>query len=240
MTRRQITYAASALLAIAISGCAATQTWDGDPFPTTPVAAQHYEAATQHLAMRRYELAAEEFSRSIELEPTALIPHVRLGLARFGEGQFREAAASFQYACEEVGGPGTYQGGPFCVLQATALMRGNEVDQQQARQLLEEWSASNVMMVGSTAVYSGSGRLPGWWKEMAKYLLGDVSEQDIMDVNHDDVGYFAHLFVGLDNARRGNSVEADSCLREVVRHIGAGTWRCDLAKIELRRIEEAG
>jgi tetratricopeptide (TPR) repeat protein len=238
--KRHTIYAASALLALAIAGCATTAEYVGPTFPLTPAAEDHYTTGNECLAQGRYELAAEEFQQSVDLEPAALLSHVRLGLALFGDGRFGEAAGSFQHACEMTGGPGTWGSASFCVLQAASLMRGSDIEQEQARQLLKAWSSPGIAMVGSSAISTGSGSLPGGWKKLAGYLLGKVSEDDILGFDHAEAGYFTYLFVGLDNARRGNHEEADACLRTVLANVHSDGWRYDLAKIELRRMASEG
>ncbi len=224
---------AMAMFLTCLAGCATVQ--GPPPFPENPQAAEHYNLGNAHLRAGHYELAVAEFQDSLAIESEPYICHVRLGLALYGQGHFIDAADQFRHACESWGGPGS--AGPLCTLQAITLQRAGETD--AARRLLEVWTGADVAYVGGAGQWAStaSGRLPsGWWKKLGKYLLGEMSEEKVLDVGHADVGYFSYLFVGIENVISGDLDKAQMLFGRVLENVAVGTWRHDLAVIELRSL----
>lgn len=222
-------------VALATAGCAITpnvQYW-----PETPAAKEEYLTGRGLLETAEYDLAASAFAKSIELEETAILSHLRLGIAWYGAGRFDDAAACFGQACQMFGGPDSGDGGAgMCVLQASSLIRAGRVDEAHAK--LEAWSKPSITMVGTRAINTSAGTLPSkWWREMAGYLMGEVSESDVLDVRHEKVGYFSYLIVGLHNSAQGERETAVDYLEQVLPNVTQNGWRHDLAIVELRRIE---
>jgi serine/threonine-protein kinase len=67
-------------------------------------AAEFYERGTYNFSVRKYDEAARDFRRAVELQPTFPSAHNRLGRALMLSGQFDAAADSFRRAVAQRGG----------------------------------------------------------------------------------------------------------------------------------------
>ncbi len=88
-------------MAIAVSVCGCADLPRPAAPPTDPQATTHYNAGTDYLRTRKYDLAIRELERSIAIEPTSSFSHLSLGVAHYFQGcDYGRAVATLQRATE--------------------------------------------------------------------------------------------------------------------------------------------
>ncbi len=217
-----------------LSGCG-TLGPKAPAYPRTEKAQFHYRAGNLAMKQGRYEVAINEFKRSISLETASFMPHAWLATAYFTNQNFAEAALEFQNVTGIVGG--VEFGGPFPIMQALSLMRSG--DTVKAQELLRYWSTPSIMMTGlGTAYYTGSGKPQGIWKVAAAYLLGGVTEDKYLRKAPQEDLTFPYLIIGINNIVKNNFSKARGILSRQLVISGEGRWSHAIAKAELEWLNQ--
>ena len=203
-------------------------------YPTNAAAKNHYLLGDNYLKSGEYEKAAQEFRRTIEIERAPVLPHARLATAYYAQQKYLDAAASFNRATELVGGPSNAVELP--IMQVLSLMRGGKT--AEAEKLLKEWTGPAIVAppIGG-AYYVGAGKLAGFAKTTARYLLGDISEDNYLEKAPEGNLSFPYLFVGIKNVVDKNNQVAHEYLSKALDLSVPGTWRRVIAKEELRLLQ---
>ena len=218
------------LVALVVAGCATTPP---PQFPTEPTARRHYVAGERFLEAQRYEMAAAEFEQSLEFESGAYITHAKLAVAYFGQQRFADAARQFEATGRLWGGPSSEPW--WAILQAVSLQRAGNND--EAERLLRHWTGPGV--VGTALGFYTAGQpLPGDWKLLARYLLGDVDEDSVLAELPITLLSSAYVIFGISNAARGDTERAGEflCLADSVLRNRSG-YSVALVRAEMRNLE---
>lgn len=221
------------ILVVFISGCATTQK-EVPVYPQNPDARKHYDLGNKQLQAGRYEEAIKSFEQSIQIEPIPFLSHANLATAFYVSRRFDSAASEYSKALELWGG--TEKAPPFAIMQALSLMRSGKTE--AAEKLLRAWTRSSIRTDASGAVWYSGGGLSGWWKIAAEYLLGDVSEEKIVGETGEVDKSFAYLFVGINNAIRGNVDQSKKYFLLTMEATVPGQWRHTLAEAEIKYIDK--
>lgn len=225
--------ASTLITAFVLSGCAGFT--PPPPFPTDPNAQNHYDAGERFLEAQRYDMAAAEFEKSLEFESVAYITHSKLAVAYFVQQKFADAARQFEATYWLWGGPGS--GAAWAIMQAVSLQRAG--NQDEAETLLRQWTASGVVCA-PTGCYTAGDPLRGPVKLLARYLLGAVDENSVLNQTPADSLPFSYLVIGISNATKGDTERA----KEFLQLFAATTttpksgWTFALARAEMRNLEE--
>ena len=225
--------ASTLITAFVISGCAGFT--PPPPFPTDPNARNHYDAGDRFLEAQSYEMAAAEYEKSLEFETVAYITHSKLAVAYFGQQKFVDAARQFEASYQLWGGPSS--GPAWAIMQAVSLQRAG--NQDEAETLLRSWTAPGVVCP-PTGCYTAGDPLRGPVKLLARYLLGAVDENSVLDQATSDYLPFSYLVIGISNATKGDTERA----KEFLQLFAATTttpksgWTFALARAEMRNLEE--
>ena len=225
--------ASTLITAFVISGCAGFT--PPPPFPTDPNARNHYDAGDRFLEAQSYEMAAAEYEKSLEFETVAYITHSKLAVAYFGQQKFVDAARQFEASYQLWGGPSS--GPAWAIMQAVSLQRAG--NQDEAETLLRSWTAPGVVCP-PTGCYTAGDPLRGPVKLLARYLLGAVDENSVLDQTPADYLPFSYLVIGISNATKGDTERA----KEFLQLFAATTttpksgWTFALARAEMRNLEE--
>ena len=214
-----------------LSGCATKST--PPAFPHGSEAKKYYASGAEYLLAGRYEKAAIVLNKSLQLEPEPYSTRVRLGIAYYASEKYSKAVRAFEALYISMGGPSEAAG--FAILYALTLRKAGRVE--RAEQLLKEWSSPDIQSAGTTWINVESGKLPGWSKLLAKYFLGDVTAQDVLNEAPEDLTSYAILFIGMENNYRGNTEAAKQHYQAVLDAVGRDSWRFALATVEMRRID---
>ncbi len=223
------------ILAVSIPGHAATQK-EVPAYPHNPDAKKHYDFGDKQLRAGRYDEAIKSFEQSIQIEPIPFLSHANLATAFYASRRFDSAASEYSKVLELWGG--AEKAPPFAIMQALSLMRSGKTE--AAEKLLRAWTRSSIRTDASGAVWYSGGGLSGWWKIAAEYLLGDVSEEKAVGETGEVDKSFAYLFVGINNAIRGNVDQSKKYFLLTMEATKPGQWRHTLAEAEIKHLEKSG
>lgn len=226
---------ASTLITVfVLSGCAGMI--PPPPFPTEPNAENHYDAGERFLEAQRYEMAAAEYEKSLEFESGAYNTHTKLAVAYFGQQKFGDAAKQFEATYHLWGGASS--GEVWALIQAVSLQRAG--DDEQAEELLRQWTRQGVMLSIADHYGAWNARQPlrGHSKLLARYLVGDVDEDSVLVELPKEWLEVAYMTFGLSNAAKGDTERAGEFLQlaEGVISNRSG-WSIALVRAEMRNLE---
>ena len=180
-------------------------------------------------------MAAAEFEKSLEFESVAYITHSKLAVAYFGQQKFADAARQFEATYRLWGGPSS--GPAWAIMEAVSLQRAGNKD--EAERLLRYWTGPGIVVTGVGAYTTGQP-LRGPSKLLARYLLGAVDENSVLDQAPADFLPFAYLVIGISNATKGDTERA----RKFLQLFAAATtaprsgWSFALARAEMRNLKK--
>lgn len=220
-------------LSVFISGCVTPQK-EVPAYPKNPDAKKLYDLGYKYLRTGRYEEAIKGFEQSIQIEHVPFLSHANLAAAFYASRHFDSAASEYSKVLELWGS--AEKAPPFAIMQALSLMRSGKTE--DAEKLLRTWTQSSIRTDGTGAVWYSGGGLSGWWKVAAEYLLGAVSEERVVGETGEVEISFAYLFVGINNAIKGNASDAKKYFLLTMETTVPGTWRHTLAKAEITHIEK--
>ncbi len=218
-------------LSIFISGCAMIQK-PVPAYPENPEAIKLYDLGYKNLLSGHYEEAIKSFKQSIQIEPIPFLSHANLAAAFYASRQFDSAATEYSKVLELWGG--VEKAPPFAIMQALSLIRSGKTE--AAEKLLKVWTQSSINIDGLGIAWYSGGKLSGWWKVVAEYLLGTASEEKVMGKTGKVDKSFAYLFVGINNTIKGNVNDAKKYYLLTMETTKPGTWRYTLAEAEMKYI----
>lgn len=222
------------LVALIVAGCAGLT--PPPAFPTEPNALQHYNFGQRFLEGQHYDMAAAEFEKSLEFESVAYITHSKLAVAYFGQQKFADAARQFEATYRLWGGPSSGPG--WAIMEAVSLQRAGKED--EAEKLLQHWTGPGIVPSGVGTFITVGEPLPGFWKMLARYLLGSVDENSVLDQAPADFLPSAYLVIGISNATKGDTERARKFLKLFATATTTPTsgWTFALARAEMRNLEQ--
>jgi lipoprotein NlpI len=154
----------------------------------------------------RFALAADDFEKMVELDPALGAGHWRRGIASFYAGRYEKAARQFelyhtQDDVDRENGIWRY----FSQYKAFGKEKAQAGLQKYAKDDREPFPAVYQLFEG---------------KLTPEQVLGKIEEAKLTDKEKEQRLFYAHLYIGLNDAVEGRSKDAELHLRKAV----ANTW----------------